>query len=358
MKKKLLTFLLLPLVLTGCGAGNVSLAQMREKLESVSTENLYPYYKVVGSADFMGMVTEIDADFNQEPGMDTFVPYSRYNEGFYNMNADISEPDPNNIIIYSLASKSYWLRAPLRINKSNFYDEVYSISGATLNGEPHSINNTNYEIGSMELKDASGKVAQYQAAKITNVTESALVVSAERLPDVEGQDPTKEEITFNRQDKADASFLYAGDFKDANNNELKIEKGSRENTTCAHYLIQHIITSYLGQTGSTNPSKNQMKMEVTENGYVFYGEAVHSVVYIDNLPYYPDPEEHPEVGEWDPEYPIPCYKNKINAKVNIRFEYNRDGWLVKESLETLGYNYNNTNVDQCSLVAVYGYKFN
>ena len=356
MKKKLLSFLLLPLILTSCSGAGVSLEQVRAKLDTLEEKIEYPYYKVVGSADFNNVLYDVDADFVNEPGMETFVPYSRYNNGFYNPNVDISEPNIDNIVIYSLASKSYWLRAPLRITKSNFYSEVYTISSASLNDEAITINNLNYEIGTLTLKGENGEDKLYQGAKIASASENALVLSAELVK--EGQDPTKEEITFNREGQADETFLYAGEFKNGKN-ELKILKGSRENTTCAHYLIQHIITSYLGQTGSTNPSKNQMKMEIKDDGgFVFYGEEVHSIVYIDNLPYYPDPAEHPEVGEWDPEYPIPCYKNKINVKSNIRFEYDKDGWLVKESLQTVGYDYNVSSVSQCSLVAVYGYKFN
>ena len=78
---------------------------------------------------------------------------------------------------------------------------------------------------------------------------------------------------------------------------------------------------------------------------------------IDNFPYYPDPEEHPEIGLWDPEYPIPCYKNRVNAKVNIRFEYDADGWLRKEELSTIDYDYNVNSSSQVALKAVYGYKF-
>ena len=263
MKKKYLSLLVLPLILTSCNGGGVSLAAMRDKVNNISDAALYPYYKVVGSADFNNMTYEIDAEFANEPGASTFVPYSRYNDGFYNATLDTSEADLDDIVIYSMASKSYWLRAPLRINKSNFY---------------------------VEVEDEGSK---------------------------------------------------------------------RENTTCAHYILQHIITSYIGQTGSTNPSKNQMKMAFTSSGgFVFYGEAVHTTLYIDNLPYYPDPAEHPEIGEWDPEYPIPCYKNKLNAKVNVRFEYNAEGWLIKESLSTLDYDYSHSTASQASLVAVYGYKFN
>ena len=355
MKKRLLTFLLLPLILTSCNGGGVSLTQMREKIANVSDELLYPYYKVVGSADFNNILYDVDAEFSNEPGVDTFVPYSRYNNGFYNATADISESDPNNIIIYSLASKSYWLRAPLRITKSNFYSEIYTISNSYINGGAVNVNAETGAIGSITLKDAQGKEVNFENAKITSVNGDVMNILAD---EVRGEEKTQTQLTFHREGAEDQDLMYAGKFVDDNHNVIEILKGTRENTTCAHYLIQHIITSYIGQTGSTNPSKNQMKMRINaDGGFTFYGEAVHSIIYLDNIPYYPDVEEHPEVGEWDPEYPIPCYKNKINAKVNISLDYNADGWLVKESMQTIDYNYNVASVSQCSVVAVYGYRF-
>ncbi len=360
MKKKLLSLLLLPLILTSCNGGSASLASVKEKVSSFSDELLYPTYKVVGSADFNNIITEVDREFVNEPSTTTFVPYARYNDGFYNATADTSESDINNIIIYSLASKSYWLRAPLRINKSNFYAEVYTIKSSKLNGISLSINSDSGEIGSITLKNDKGEEVDYANAKISDVTTSNLTLSCELVSsDEDGKQViTPQAFTFSREGEADSTYLLAGKFVDNNKNALEIEKGSRENTTCAHYLLQHIITSYIGQTGSTNPSKNQMKMSITSEGHIiFYGEQVHTTVYIDNLPYYPDPSEHPEVGEWSEEYPIPCYQNKLNAKVNVRFEYNEKGWLIKEELSTVGYDYNVSSTSQAALVAVYGYKF-
>ena len=354
MKKKFLSLLLLPLALTSCGSSPVSLAQMKEKLANVSDEAKYPYYKVVGSIDFNNQVLEVDAEFSNEPGYVTFVPYSRYNDGFYNATADTSEANIDDIIIYSLASKSYWLRAPLRIHKSNFYSEVYTISGATMNGGAITIDASNGDIGSITMKDG-GAEKDFVEAKISAVNAQGLTITAYT---VNGEEKTAHEFAFNRSGEFDADLAYAGEYTDNNQNKLVVTKGTRENTTCAHYLLQHIITSYIGQTGSTNPSKNQMKMTTTaDGGFVFYGEGVHSQILIDNFPYYPDPEEHPEIGEWDPEYPIPCYKNKVNAKVDIRFEYNAEGWLVKEEMSSSGYNYDVATASQVSLKAVYGYKF-
>ena len=101
MKKKFLSLLLLPLALTSCGSSPVSLDQMKEKLANVSDEAKYPYYKVVGSIDFNNQVLEVDAEFSNEPGYVTFVPYSRYNDGFYNATADTSEANIDDIIIFS-----------------------------------------------------------------------------------------------------------------------------------------------------------------------------------------------------------------------------------------------------------------
>ena len=355
MKKKFLSLLLLPLALTSCAKSPVSLEQMRAKLADVSDEAKFPYYKVVGSIDFNNQVLEVDAEFSKEPGYNTFVPYSRYNEGFYNATVDTSEANVDDIIIYSLASKSYWLRAPLRIHKSNFYSEVYTIAGASMNGGAITIDLATGNIGSITMKDGSG-VKDFVDVKITSVDAQGLTISANFVK----PDETKEaaEFKFTRNGEMDENLAYAGEYSDQYQNKLVVKKGTRENTTCAHYLLQHIITSYIGQTGSTNPSKNQMKMSYTaDGGFVFYGEAVHSQVLIDNFPYYPDPEEHPEIGEWDEEYPLPCYKNKINAKVDIRFEYNAEGWLVKEELTSSGYDYNAVSSSQVSLKAVYGYRF-
>ena len=355
MKKKFLSLLLLPLLLSSCGNSPVSLAAMREKLNAVSDDALYPYYKVVGSIDFNNQVLEVDAEFSNEPGYNTFVPYSRYNDGFYNTTADTSEANVDNIIIYSLASKSYWLRAPLRIHKSNFYSEVLSIASSSINGVALSINAETGNIGSITLKEG-GQEKDFVDASISEITAQNLTIKAYLA--LENDEKEEHNFTFNRQSTYDETFPVAGEYLDVNQNKLEVNKGSRENTTCAHYLLQHIITSYIGQTGSTNPSKNQMKMAFTsDGGFVFYGEAVHSQVLIDNFPYYPDPEEHPEIGDWDPEYPIPCYKNRINAKVDIRFEYDKDGWLVKEEMSSIGYDYNVASNSQVSVKAVYGYKF-
>jgi len=170
------------------------------------------------------------------------------------------------IIIYAMASRSYWLRAPLRINSENFF--------------------------------AYGK------------------------------------------------------------NKATGEYTTRENNTCAHYIIEHLITSYLGQAANANPSSMHMVMEALPDGGIrFSGNKVHTNVTIDNYPYYPDYNAHPELYPWKDYNPLPCYSNTVNAKVNIFFEYNKDGWLTKESMYTIDYDPDRVSADQVALEAVYSYEF-
>lgn len=259
MKKRFLYLFLLPFLLASCGEPTVSLDVMREKVNEVDDAPLYPIYKVIYAIDFNNMEDSNEATFDQTPEPEKFVPYSRYNDGFYHPDLDNSE-DEENVVIYSMASHSYWLRAPLRISKSNFY---------------------------------------------------------------------------------------------------VIDEDGTENTTCAHYLIEHIITSYYGIPGTVNPSKNRMQMSINQDGdFIFFANGVHTKVNIDNVPYYPDYSAHPELGdEWNYDSPLPCYLNVVNAKVNISFRYNKDGWLVEEKMESVGYDYNVSTPAQVSLRSVYGYLF-
>ncbi len=260
MSKKFVPFLLIPLLLTSCGQASISMAKAQEIVSAYSTDTVYPYYKVIGKLDFNGEITPVDATFDQTPETNKFVPYARYNEGFFNENADPRSEDTD-IVIYAMASRSYWLRAPLRINSENFY-----------------------------AKSAS--------------------------------DPDK------------------------------------ENNTCAHYILEHLITSYLGQAANANPSNMHMYMKALPDGGIrFGGQEVHTNVTIDNYPYYPDYNTHPELYPWKAYNPLPCYGNKVDVKANVFFEYNKDGWLVKESLYTVGYNPNLVSKGQVALEAVYSYEF-
>lgn len=265
MSKKLFPLLIVPILLTSCGRSGLTLKQAKEVVSNYSTETLYPYYKVIGSLDFNGEILHVDATFDQTPENNKFVPYARYNEGFFNKYADSKSSDFD-IIIYAMASRSYWLRAPLRINSDNF-------------------------------------------------------------------------------------FAYAKD-------KITEEYTTSENNTCAHYILEHLVTSYAGQPAHANPSSKYMVMEKLSNGGIaFVGKEVHTYVTIDNYPYYPDYNNIPELGEWKERNPLPCYLNKVNAKVNIRFEYNADGWLVRESMSSVGYNKNVASATQVSLEALYVYEF-
>ena len=265
MSKKLLPLLLVPLLLTSCGQKSISLKQAKEIVSHYSTETLYPYYKVIGALDFNGEVMEVDATFKNNPETDRFVPYARYNDGFFNENADPRSSDFD-IVIYAMASRSYWLRAPLRINSDNFF--AYS------------------------------------------------------------------------KDKMTGEYTKA------------------ENNTCAHYILEHLVTSYAGQAANANPSSKSMYIEkLSDGGIAFGGKEVHTFVTIDNYPYYPDYDNIPELGGWKDYDPLPCYLNKVNAKVNIRFVYNADGWLVRETMSSIGYNPNIASKTQISLDAKYVWDF-
>lgn len=266
MAKKFVPLLLIPLLLASCGENSLSLAEAKEVVSHYSTETLYPYYKVFGRLDFNGDITDVDGvTFDRTPSTTTFVPYARYNEGFYNDSIDPRSSDFD-IVIYALASRSYWLRAPLRINSENF-------------------------------------------------------------------------------------FAYS-------KNKTTGEYTTSENNTCAHYILEHLITSYVGQAANANPSSMHMIMQRTpEGGMIFKGEEVHTRVTIDNYPYYPDYTSNPEIAPWKDYNPLPCYGNVVNGKVNISFEYNKDGWLVKESMYTLGYDSSKVDINQVGLEAIYSYEF-
>ena len=242
--------------------GNKATAEsVKAKIDAIASTPAYPYYRVVGFLDFNNEILEVDSTFDKTPDPTKFVPYARYNEGFYCPSASTAESalGKDNTIIYAMSSRSYWLRAPLRLHKDNYY-----------------------------ALDDKGK----------------------------------------------------------------------ENMTCGHYIIEHIITSYVDEAGAINPSKNKMTFEeLDDGGFAFVGKKTHTTFRVDNYPYYPDVAAHPELEEWDAEFPLPCYENQINAKVNVRLEYNKDGWLVKESLKTLDYNYDKASAGQIALEATYSYKF-
>ena len=344
MRKKAFVFALLPFVLAGCSNASSSFLEVKSLLDNISSEALYPYYRVNGMIDFNNEVMEIDALFSKDPSPDTFVPYARYNEGFYNRSLDNSEDDPSNIIIYGLSSKSYFLRAPLRLTKDNFYATIAVERGVG-----------NYDGVDIEVNYESGSIGSIgetiTGAKIEKIDENTL-----SLTYLEGEESRAISLVRNGALENEKTF-YDGTWE-GGGHTLILKQGERENRTCGHYLISHLITSYMDLTGSANPSKNQMRYEVHEDGsFAFTGEKVHTNVRLDNYPYYPDFSAHPELGEWDEDDPLPCYKNSVNAKVNIRFEYDKDGWLIKEEMTSLGYSYQTATDAQISLKAAYTYKF-
>ena len=120
MKKRLLPLFVVALTLSSCGSSGLTVEQAKEIVANYSTDSLYPYYKVIGNLDFNNEIMEVEATFDKEPNPTMFVPYARYNDGFFNATADYKSED-NDILIYGMASRSYWLRAPMRINAKNFY---------------------------------------------------------------------------------------------------------------------------------------------------------------------------------------------------------------------------------------------
>lgn len=261
MNKKTSFLLLLPLLLVSCGDKSVSFEMIKKHVDGIAKVSSSPYYRVVGSLDFNNEFIQVDAIFDKQPLGDKFVPYARYNDGFYIENIeDLPEEDT---LIYMMASRSYWLRAPLKIDCTNFYAQL-------------------------------------------------------------------------------------------DNNTV--------NSSCAYYYLTHIITSWMDYDLPINPSNCYAYFEILDNGgFVIGGRKVHTKIRFDNYPAYPDPEAHPEMfgpDVWDFDFsPLPCFENYVDGKFNIQFVYDKNGWLVSESVETIEYDYDESSVQQVAMKAAYFYKF-
>lgn len=128
MNKKIALTLLVPLLLTSCRTNTVSLDAIIKHIDKIENTGEHPYYVVAGSIDIGGRITEItEGVFDKMPNGSTYVANARYNEGFYNARAErtmmhgVDYYDESEIVIYGMASRSYWTRMPLRLHKDNFY---------------------------------------------------------------------------------------------------------------------------------------------------------------------------------------------------------------------------------------------
>ena len=130
MKKKLLLLSIVPLLLTSCSKYEVSFAALLNHVNQIENTGEHPYYRVNGSIDINGRITQINEDdglFDQMPNGETYVENARYNEGFYCPKAErmsmggVSTYKEEDIVIFGMSSRSYWLRMPLRLHKDNFY---------------------------------------------------------------------------------------------------------------------------------------------------------------------------------------------------------------------------------------------
>ncbi|MCQ2801055.1 MAG: hypothetical protein MJ222_00160 [Bacilli bacterium] len=117
--KHLFPLLIVPMALASCGKNALSVEQMQDYLANVSSETVYPYYRVIGAIDYNNMYIEVDNEFTNDFREGEFVPYSRYNPGSFDPEYDTYGEELT--MIFANSSKSYWSRMPLRITKDNFY---------------------------------------------------------------------------------------------------------------------------------------------------------------------------------------------------------------------------------------------
>ena len=272
-QNKFLLLAIIPLLLTGCKHKGVSFTSLLKRVENIADTHEHPYYKVVGSIDIHGMVTEIseeDGTFVNMPNGESYVENSRYYEGFYNEVAEYmstggaSDYQEDEIKIFGMASRSYWLRMPIRLHQDNFY---------------------------------------------------------------------------------------------------ALRENGKLNMSCGYANLRNLIVDWKDAYCSVNGSNNKMYFELLSNGgFAIGGDNVRTKIYIDNYPYYMSYTRHPELGEWSEDDPLPCYSfndpnGYIDGKFNIRFVYDKDGWLKSEYLATSDYDYNKTIESQLALKSVYSYRF-
>jgi len=117
--KTLFPLLIVPMALASCGKAGLSVEQMQGYLANIPSEEVYPYYRVVGAIDYNNKYIEVDKEFTNDFREGEFIPYSRYNPGSYDPDYDPYEEEF--IMNFANASKSYWARMPLRITKDSFY---------------------------------------------------------------------------------------------------------------------------------------------------------------------------------------------------------------------------------------------
>ena len=269
------------MILTSCGQRGTSFKALLNRVNKIADTHEHPYYYVNGAIDINGRILEIneeDGTFEAMPNGYSYVENARYYEGFYCAKAErmqmggVSDYEESEIVIHAMASRSYWLRMPLRLHQDNFY------------------------------KKRNGEI----------------------------------------------------------------------NRSCGWGNLKYLITAWADSYGSVNSSSNQPYFELLSNGgFAIGGDNVRTKIYIDNYPYYMSYERHPELKtwddvnkvwiSWDEDDPLPCYSYNgdgfIDGRFNIRFVYDKNGWLKSEYLETSDYDSTQTKKDQVALKSTYKYRF-
>ena len=197
MKRKWLLLSLAPLALASCGgAVSSTFEAIRDKIGALPSSASYPYYRVVGMMDFNNEILEVEQTFKEAPIDGEFVPYARYNEGFYNAAMDGVEPNPADILIYGMASRSYWLRAPLRLTADNFYKTIALDRGSgTFDGLAFDVNYSTGQIGTIGDEITGARLAKVDDSHVS-------------LTYMKGEEQTV--LNFARSGEGDPEAFYAG----------------------------------------------------------------------------------------------------------------------------------------------------